>query len=77
MLFQRFLGLFFFFLKVAIWVVIPFGNLVLFLNLFPDFTYVENFWFWIVFALLNIIAFYMLRKPVHWVVSAITVLFED
>lgn len=81
MLIQLFLNIFSFFLKIVLWLVIgfaaiPFGTYVLFLNIFPNFTSEGGFWFWGIFAPLNMAAFYFLWSPILWTVHTITALFE-
>lgn len=79
MLFQILLNIIVFLLKFVMWVfaalvAIPFGILMLLHNMFPVFTQDASFWFWSVFAILTIIAYIILWKPILWVVGVISVL---
>jgi hypothetical protein len=81
MLFQVLVNVFFFFLKIVIWIgialaAIPLAIFTLFMSIFPDFTSDPGFWFWALFAITNIVAYYFLWKPIVWIVTTITVLFE-
>ena len=81
MLFQVLLNVFFFLLKIAIWIAIalaaiPLGFFLLFSNFFPDFTSDAGFGFWLCFGIVNIIAYYFLWRPIVWTITGITVLFE-
>lgn len=81
MLAEVIIKIFFFFLKIAVWVgvafaAIPLGILFLFLAIFPDFTNEGGFWFWVVFVPLNLVAYYFLWKPILWIVGGITALCE-
>ena len=53
---------------------IPYSILVLFLNLFPEFTEEAGFWFWISFVSLNVVAYFFLWKPIVWTISVISAL---
>ena len=62
-------------LRIIIWLVmaaaaIPYSILVLFLNLFPEFTEEAGFWFWISFVSLNVVAYFFLWKPIVWTEEA-------
>lgn len=80
MLLQVLQDIFFFLFKVGIWiltfVVIPLGIFILSLILFPDFSHDADLWFWVVFGLLNIIAYYVLWKPILWVIGRLSFLFR-
>lgn len=82
MLLQTLRRIFSVILKAAVWLVmagaaIPYFILVLFLNLFPDFTHAADPWFWAAFIPLNIIAYYFLWKPILWTIKVITTLGEE
>jgi len=79
MLYQVLSTIIVFILKFVMWIVaavvaIPFGVFMLLKNLFPLFTQDASFWFWSVFALLTIIAYVILWKPILWVVGTVGVL---
>lgn len=81
MLAQVLINIFFFLLKIVVWVgiafaAIPLGILMLFLSIFPEFTNDGGFWFWVVFIPLNVVAYYFLWKPIVWIVTTITALCE-
>jgi len=79
MLYQVLSTIIVFILKFVMWIVaavvaIPFGVFMLLKNLLPLFTQDASFWFWSVFALLTIIAYVILWKPILWVVGTVGVL---
>ena len=79
MLFQVLLNIILFLLKDLLWVVfafaaVPFGVFMLLQKMFPVFTLNLDFWFWSVFAILTIVAYVLLWKPILWLVGAISVL---
>ena len=79
MLFQVLLNIIVFFLKFVMWVfaalvAVPFGIYMLLHKMFPVFTQDASFWFWSVFAILAIIAYIILWKPIFWIVGSISVL---
>ena len=79
MLFQVLLNVIIFFIKIAVWilfalVLVPTGIFMLMQNMFPIFTQDASFWFWIVFAIITIIAYFILWKPIVWIVGVVSVL---
>lgn len=81
MVYQFFLNIFTLFLKIILWgviafAVIPLAIFVLLVNIFPDFTSESGFLFWILFASLNIPAYYFLWNSILWTITTITALGE-
>lgn len=82
MLFEILLNILAFFIKVAFRVLvaflaIPFGVFMLLHKLFPVFSQDASFWFWSVFGILTIIAYFLLWKPILWIVGGLSVLGEE
>jgi len=79
MLFQLILDIIVFILKMVLWVVmglvaIPFGIYMLLQHLLPIFTHEASFWFWALFAACTLVAYYVLWKPLLWIVGVVSVL---
>ncbi|SHG44676.1 hypothetical protein SAMN05444372_10632 [Flavobacterium micromati] len=79
MLFQVLMNIIAVFLKFAMWVLfavvaVPYGVFIVLWKLFPVFTNDGSFWFWSVFAVLTIIAYVILWKPILWIVGTINAL---
>ena len=80
MLFQILLNIIFFILKIALrfigtLVLIPFGIYWLFLEFFTDFANEGSLWFYSVFAIANLVAYYFLWKPIMWI-AGLSSIFE-
>lgn len=80
MLFQLLLDFIFFLLKIVLRIVgglclVPFGLYMLFLEVFTDFTNGGGFWFWSIFAIVTIVAYYILWKPIVWI-AGLSSIFE-
>ncbi len=81
MLFQVLLDIIVFLIKYVVRVVfalaaVPFGVFMLLNKMFPVFSHDLDFWFWSVFSILTIIGFFLLWKPILWIMGALSVLGE-
>lgn len=79
MLFQLILNIIVFFLKIAMWIglavlAIPAGIYALMKNFFPIFVQDASAWFWIIFSIIVFVAYFVLWKPIVWLVGGISVL---
>lgn len=79
MLFQLLLNVIVFLLKMGIWAVfafaaVPFGIYMALHNLFPIFTADATFWFCSVFGLLTNVVYFILWKPILWIVGTVSIL---
>lgn len=79
MLLQALSGIIVFLLRYVLRVVvaislIPVGVFFFLQNVFPEFSYGFDFYFWLVLGIISLVGFVLLWKPILWIMGAITVL---
>jgi hypothetical protein len=79
MLFQLLLNVVAFLLKLALWILIAIVAIPMliygsFQRLFPLFVHDASVWFWISFGIVTLLAYYILWKPILWLIGCLGIL---
>ncbi len=79
MLFQVLLDVIVFLIRYVVKVVfamaaLPFGVFMLLNKMFPVFSHDLDFWFWSLFSILTLIGYFLLWKPILWIMGGLSIL---